>query len=950
MKQKIVFCLLVIASFFQNSALQAQGWRRIYANSPSSNELQYCHDAIKSQNNGFILSVSGYERLAKILKTDSDGHVIQTISYTIDSFEAFGGTILELKDSSIIHVTKKNIKKFNNRNNIVWNNSFQSAPSYIYSTPYNPPALLDEDKLVVFQNDNDTSSVLTLININTGLTLFSKKIAIKQKSVGLFKDKETRGYICITVNNQLDVTIFHTDSTGNTTRTSRVGYKPGLNFRSIKQVEKDNFIFITEESIFKTNAYGDTIWSKNVYSQSVNQLPNRVLANSDAILLKDSNSYVFLHDVTDRVLNRTNMIKLTKYDLNGSEIWSKFITRGSWESANYGTKVLQAPNNGFIIALTGTYIWNDTFIRSAQLIKTDSLGVVFNNYLRGKIYIDTILNCRLDTNEQGFPNRLVVATKNNEPYWAITDSTGNYEIQLDTGNYIVHGILPNANWHFCTPSVSKQFVTFGTTDTANFSAQAVTNCPQMRISTSLTGLRRCFDNNFYSIRYTNEGTQAAQNAYITLKLDSLLEYISATRPLSSRQGQTLRFDLGTVPIGFEGQFSIQVRVKCGDSTRLGQSLCTEARIFPDTICVPAPNWSGANIVVNGRCDRDSVRFLIQNIGTATSAPLRRKIVEDEIVFLNGLISVPANGSQTISVPANGKTWQLLMEQEPNNPLSNRPTAVVEGCRLNQNQPISTGFVNQFPTDDGSPTIDNVCTQIVGSFDPNDKEGLPLGYKSAHFIDQNQDIEYRIRFQNTGTDTAFTIVVRDTLSDFLDIASLKIGASSHRFNWTIDGKNVLVFRFENILLPDSFRNEAASHGFVKFKISQKKDVALGTKINNQADIYFDFNAPIRTNKTVHTIGKDFIITALQTVSSLPNVEIKVYPNPFNAEATIEIQGFDPLSKTSNFQLFDALGRQIRSEKFEGNQFLFERQELPTGIYFFKIENGGRLVGTGKFLVK
>ena len=189
-----------------------------------------------------------------------------------------------------------------------------------------------------------------------------------------------------------------------------------------------------------------------------------------------------------------------------------------------------------------------------------------------------------------------------------------------------------------------------------------------------------------------------------------------------------------------------------------------------------------------------------------------------------------------------------------------------------------------------------------------------------------------------------------MSDFLDIASLKIGASSHRFNWTIDGKNVLVFRFENILLPDSFRNEVASHGFVKFKISQKKDVDFGTIITNQADIYFDYNAPIRTNKTVHTIGKDFIINALQTISPIPNVEIKVYPNPFNAEATIEIQGFDPLSKTSNFQLFDALGRQIRSEKFEGNQFLFERQELPTGIYFFKIENGGRLVGTGKFLVK
>ena len=164
---------------------------------------------------------------------------------------------------------------------------------------------------------------------------------------------------------------------------------------------------------------------------------------------------------------------------------------------------------------------------------------------------------------------------------------------------------------------------------------------------------------------------------------------------------------------------------------------------------------------------------------------------------------------------------------------------------------------------------------------------------------------------------------------------------------------MVFRFDNIRLVDSFRNVAASQGFVSFKINQKKDVALGSKINNEADIYFDYNAPIRTNKTLHTIGKDFIVSVLETQSALPNIKINVFPNPFNAEATIDIQGFEkitPLSILSHFTLFDAVGRQLRSEKFEGNQFAFKRQDLTTGIYFFRMENNGQLIGTGKFLIK
>ena len=68
-------------------------------------------------------------------------------------------------------------------------------------------------------------------------------------------------------------------------------------------------------------------------------------------------------------------------------------------------------------------------------------------------------------------------------------------------------------------------------------------------------------------------------------------------------------------------------------------------------------------------------------------------------------------------------------------------------------PISSGFVTRFPNDDRAATIDLDCRQIVGAYDPNDKAGYPTGYGVANFIAQNQDIDYTIRFQNTGTDTA-----------------------------------------------------------------------------------------------------------------------------------------------------------------------------------------------------
>ncbi|MEZ4738444.1 MAG: hypothetical protein R2818_03590 [Flavobacteriales bacterium] len=72
-------------------------------------------------------------------------------------------------------------------------------------------------------------------------------------------------------------------------------------------------------------------------------------------------------------------------------------------------------------------------------------------------------------------------------------------------------------------------------------------------------------------------------------------------------------------------------------------------------------------------------------------------------------------------------------------------------------------------------------------------------------------DYTIRFQNTGTDTAFTVVVTDTLPATLDITSFEMGAASHPFIVSFRTGRVVEWRFPNIL-SDSNRERGRVMGY------------------------------------------------------------------------------------------------------------------------------------------
>ncbi len=165
---------------------------------------------------------------------------------------------------------------------------------------------------------------------------------------------------------------------------------------------------------------------------------------------------------------------------------------------------------------------------------------------------------------------------------------------------------------------------------------------------------------------------------------------------------------------------------------------------------------------------------------------------------------------------------------------------------------------------------SIIQTVVGSYDPNDKLVQPAG---LYHILNDDELHYTIRFQNTGTYPAETVVIRDTLPLYVDILTLRPGPASHPYTYTVTGSGHLVFTFANINLPDSGSNEQASHGMVSFSIQPILPLTLGQEITNVADIFFDFNEPIRT--------PDATVVVTDQTGVRPSVtpaRLMVYPVP------------------------------------------------------------------------
>jgi hypothetical protein len=472
-------------------------------------------------------------------------------------------------------------------------------------------------------------------------------------------------------------------------------------------------------------------------------------------------------------------------------------------------------------------------------------------------------------------------------------------------------------------------------------------CPVLDISIATPFLRPCFDSK-YNVFYENLSTTIATDAYVEVTIDLPLQVTTASLPYTVN-GNVYTFQLGNVGAFSRGSFTIDVFTPCDEE--FGQTHCVEAHIYPDTCQVPpGANWDGSKIEVIATCDNDVVSFTLKNVGLGDMTnTLEYIVVEDNVLLMQtpGQFQLNSGEELPIPYPANGRFLRLEAQQSPGYPGLSQVVAWAEGCGTGD--PQSLGFVNQYNLGDDDYFMDIFCLEVINSFDPNDKQGFPRGVSEKHYIDQNVDIEYMIRFQNTGTAPAINVEIRDTLPvQWLDPNTIRPGASSHHYQFSMEGNGVVVFKYPNIFLPDSNANLEASQGYVTFRISQRKDLPLETEIKNTAAIFFDFNAPIITNQTLHTVGKEFLVLSSTQVVFDPGMEVQVMPNPARGNVLVLAKGLEETTSDLSFRLISMLGQPVLTGTFNGNTFEFDASHLPQGVYGYEIRNNGRLAATGKVL--
>ncbi|MBO9701848.1 MAG: T9SS type A sorting domain-containing protein [Sporocytophaga sp.] len=225
--------------------------------------------------------------------------------------------------------------------------------------------------------------------------------------------------------------------------------------------------------------------------------------------------------------------------------------------------------------------------------------------------------------------------------------------------------------------------------------------------------------------------------------------------------------------------------------------------------------------------------------------------------------------------------------------------------------------------------------IRGAYDPNDKQG-PALITPDQLINEEY-IDYTIRFQNTGTDTAFTVVIADLLDMKLQNNSFEMISSSHACEPVIKNQQIY-FMFSNIQLPDSNTNKIKSCGYVSFRVKALPSLTEGESFSNTAGIYFDYNAPIITN-TVETIVKTIVPTSNKDNTSQKNL-LNAYPNPVVDDVLYIIEGV-------SFRLHNSHGVQVLEGISSGTGTFVK--ELPKGLYLLEMNMDDNYT-TRKILIK
>ena len=936
--------LFILISLLTSASLFAQGWERIYQgnpNSPQGYSVAFGYEVFIQENGGYLVYCD-FDGERRFMETDENGY--QTNATVLTTYGPL--VTQDTNDDNFVFARRLNslpeediaLTKVDANGTVLWEHHFgdifylEAVSAMLQSTDGNyvfggaKGFLGSSNYIAHVYKVNENGDVLWNTSYDHDHDIYNFSLA-ETADGGYLMSGSTE---FSTTNQPYKSVLIKLSSSGFVEWTGELNSL--LKITKIL-IDGDEFLFWGRggqpnwtTQLIKTDENGNELWTKEW-----------AVGDATDLIKTTDGGYALLHNPG------YSSVGLVKTDSDGNTQWEKEYG-GIYNDRGYDVK--QTPDGGYII--TGSANGFDEDV-SLYLIKTDENGEALTNTIEGYVQYDINENCINDLGEQALEDWIVTLEGNATMFYGSVDENGYYAIDADTGTYDIRIHAPNVYWEPCVEVEMVQLDMNFDTIQVDFAVQSVEQCPLMEVTMNSFGLRICEEGQIV-VNCKNQGTWIAEDVYVEITFDDSLEVLDASVIYNLISGNTYSFDVGDIDFLQEENFTVDVQVGCAEEL-IGQALCSEALIFPDSSCLPIDSlWSGASIEATAWCEGGEVKLQLKNIGTAAmQQELEYIVVEDDVIMNVGEPYGPlaAGDSILITEDGDGTFYRIESPQVPNHPGMSMPSAFVEACGEGDNGEISLGFVNQYPLNDADPFTDILCQEVLAAIDPNVKAGFPIGYDVPHFIERNTDIEYVIHFQNTGTAPANLVVIQDVISEQLDPSTIRPGVSSHPYGFELFSDGIVKFTFENIMLPDSTTNEAASHGFVQFKISQKENLPLGTEIRNEAAIFFDFNAPIITNQTLHTIGENFITVEVGEVMR-PDISVNVYPNPFDVATTFELKG-ENLGSV-HLQLFDAMGRMVKTEQFSGMTYQFYRKGLAAGIYFYNITDKGSILNSGRIIIQ
>ncbi|MEL7121587.1 MAG: hypothetical protein AAFO07_19220, partial [Bacteroidota bacterium] len=357
---------------------------------------------------------------------------------------------------------------------------------------------------------------------------------------------------------------------------------------------------------------------------------------------------------------------LAEFDPDGNLEW--FKQEGKEQIADIAYAVELTLDGGFIIGAASFPVFPPDFsLTDVVLIKTEGDFSTRTNRIRGTIVDGVNTTCGNDL-QVGLPLNgwQVYAEQNNKRYYTTTDATGAFEIDVDTGLYDLRIVSPSNVWGLCEENVQQvRFENkFDSVETVQLVVDPLVGAADLRVSISAP-FTVTSDTVRYDVSYRNEGSTDGEDVIVNVLLDEDVTFLRAEQAPSNYEvgDSILEFRLANVEVGgIDSTFWFEVIV--ADKVISQEAVALEASILEQAVGLPRSPEANLNVTI----DRETGKATITNIGDIVSGVLNAVVVINDIDFYNRGDDIdPVLPDESITLDTEilptGDTYRVIVTQE-----------------------------------------------------------------------------------------------------------------------------------------------------------------------------------------------------------------------------------------------------------------------------------------------